>query len=77
MQESTVSGNLSLSLYQGGGSVPGAVLFQTTGFLNSGNAEWRGLSPLAWPVGPGTYWIGFQQHWGFGAMPPPSERPLQ
>jgi hypothetical protein len=70
-------GLLDLSLYQSGGSVPGALLFRSTGFINNGNADWRGLSALTWPVVPGTYWIGFETPGPMnGAMPFPSERPL-
>lgn len=73
-------GSLDLSLYRGGGDVPGSLLFRSTEFLNSGNADWRGLSTLAWPVVPGTYWIGFEAPGPgqmSGALPFPSERPLQ
>ena len=71
-------GSLDLSLYGDGGEVPGSLLFQSTGFINSGNADWRGLSALNWPVRPGTYWIGFEQHGGLSAaLPFPSERPLR
>jgi hypothetical protein len=73
-------GSLDLSLYSDGGEVPGELLFRSTGFVKSGNGEWRGLSSLSWTVSPGTYWIGFEARGGFGrmdgALPFPSKRPL-
>jgi hypothetical protein len=79
----SLAGNLDLSLYSDGGEVPGELLFRSTGFVNSGNAAWRGISSLNWTVPPGTYWIGFEpRQEGFeprmgGALPVPSKRPLQ
>jgi hypothetical protein len=71
-------GFLDLSLYRDGGEVPGELLFRSTGFVNSGNAEWRGLSSLNWTVTPGTYSIGFERREGgmSGALPFPGKRPL-
>lgn len=74
------AGSLDLSLYRGGGSTPGGLLFRSTAFINSGNADWRGPSGLTWLVAPGTYWIGFEPRPPgamSGAMPYPSERPLR
>src|SRR3982751_6785747 len=71
---------LDLSLYRDGGEIPGDLLFRNTGRVDSGNADWRGLSTLAWPVTPGTYWIGFEVRGPdtmSAALPFPSERPLQ
>ena len=73
-------GALDLALYRGGGDVPGDVLFRGTGRVDSGNAEWRGLATLVWPVTPGTYWLGFEVPGPdpmSGALPFPSERPLR
>jgi hypothetical protein len=74
------AGSLDLSLYSDGGEVPGELLFRSTGFVNSGNAAWQGISSLNWTVPPGTYWIGFERRGGdgmSGALPFPSKRPLQ
>jgi hypothetical protein len=77
------AGALDLALYTDGGEVPGALLFRSTGFINSGSAAWRGLSSLNWSVLPGTYWIGFEPQTDgtfvrmSGALPSPSKRPLQ
>ena len=72
-------GSLDLALYRGGSDVPGDLLFRVTGRADSATTDWQGLSTLAWPVTPGTYWIGFEPR-GSGAMngvlPFPSERPL-
>jgi len=76
----THGGLLDLALYRGGGDVPGDMLFRSTGRVTSGNADWRGLSALAWPVTPGNYWIGFETPGAdamSGALPFPSERPLR
>ena len=73
-------GMLGLSLYQGGGAVPGPLLFRSVGVVGSGHAAWRGLAGLTWPVTAGTYWIGFEPpgRTGMsGAMPYPSARPLE
>jgi PEP-CTERM motif len=73
-------GFLDLALYRGGGDVPGDMLFRSTGHIDSGNADWRGLSMLAWPVTPGNYWLGFEPsevNAMAGALPFPSERPLR
>jgi hypothetical protein len=72
-------GFLDLALYRGGGNVPRDVLFRSTGRIESGNADWRGLSTLTWPVTRGAYWIGFEVPGPdpmSGALPFPSERPL-
>jgi PEP-CTERM motif len=73
-------GLLDLALYRGGGDVPGDMLFRSTRRIDSGNADWRGLSMLAWPVTPGNYWLGFEPpgvNPMSGALPFPSERPLR
>jgi hypothetical protein len=73
-------GLLDLALYRGGSDVPGDLLFRSTGRVSGGNADWRGLSTLAWPVRPGTYWLGFETPDSDamnGALPSPSQRPLQ
>jgi hypothetical protein len=73
-------GLLDLALYRGGSDVPGDLLFRSTGRVSGGNADWRGLSTLAWPVTPGTYWLGFETPASDpmnGALPSPSQRPLQ
>jgi hypothetical protein len=73
------SGLLDLALYQGGAAVPGALLFRSTGFINSGSADWKGLSGLSWFVTPGSYWMAFEppRVVGMGgAMPYPTEHPL-
>jgi hypothetical protein len=76
----SVGGFLDLSLYRDGGETPGDLLFRNRGRVDSGNADWRGLSTLTWPVTPGTYWIGFEVRGPdamSGALPFPSERPLR
>jgi PEP-CTERM motif-containing protein len=73
-------GFLDVSLYRGGGAVPGPLLFRNTGFIDSGSADWRGLSALTWSVVPGTYWVAFETSVHptvFSAMPFPSEHPLR
>jgi len=73
-------GLLDFALYRGGGDVPGDLLFRSTGRVSGGNAAWRGLSTLAWPVTPGTYWLGFEAHGTDpmnGTLPFPSQRPLR
>jgi hypothetical protein len=74
------SGFLDLVLYRGGANLPGDMLFRSTGRVESGSADWRGLSTLAWPVTPGNYWVGFEAPGPnplFAALPFPSERPLR
>lgn len=73
------AGFLDFSLYTDGGDVPGALLFRTTGFVNSGSADWRGVGGLSWSIRSGTYWLGFEApgpHSMHGAMPGPTVRPL-
>jgi len=73
-------GFLDLALYRGGADVPGEMLFRSTGRVDAGNAGWRGLATLAWPVMPGTYWLGLETPDVdplSGALPFPSRRPLR
>lgn len=74
------SGFLDLALYTDGGEIPGEQLYRDTVRVESGGADWSGLSGLTWAVAPGTYWLGFEVPGpdGIGAaLPYPSERPLQ
>ena len=72
-------GALRLALYSDGGDVPGSALAVRNGVVAAGSADWRGFTDLAWPVSPGTYWVGFEVPAGSrlsGSMPFPSPRPL-
>ena len=76
----SVGGSLDLALYRDGGEIPGGLLFRSTGRLESGGADWRGLSALAWSVSRGTYWLGFEVPGPdsiSAALPFPSQRPLR
>lgn len=82
-------GEVRISLYSDGGSVPGSMLYSKSfapdpnwisfhyGAEQDPNPKWQGVSDLNWTIQPGTYWASFapDQHYS-GFMPGQVERPM-
>jgi hypothetical protein len=75
-------GDLTFTIYDDGGTVPGATqLYSTTFYADLPTAwvgEWVGPNGLSWDLGPGTYWLAIEVRSGsaYFAMPNLAPNPL-
>ena len=77
-QDGTASGTVDIAIHEGGGNLPGDILFtSTTSLAAHAPLGWYGLSGVGWELAPGTYWASFRPSESInGSMPGGVEFPM-